>query len=400
MTFPRIQIGWPQRLAALLLLLFLGQCLWVINHQELSTTDYRFARCGREMWERPSPLAGYFTTCGNLNGDGTFAYRVAGFPLTAQRLTLPAIDHFRAPENRLYPGGSLNGSTWEARHQLTSVIYLIHLPFVIFAIWLGGGVWWVSRRLFGNEGGFLALGLYCFCPAVVHMAVTPNNDVLAMWGLYGLIYAAMGVAHAMQGPRSKWRPRIVLLTIALGLTAAAHLLAAILGFIAALIFMLYLADRRRSYVMQILIFSAIGALVILFAFYGFRLAPFSYVFTGSAARFWFSLIAPRSFATSMLNFPIMVATGVCAVLYLAVRRSRYFGNTAPLLVLLALAPIVTTQTVSSPWLWALPFLFTFIGGVFSDALETGYRKLFLVLTGAVLVAQAMDCLIALPLLVR
>ena len=170
MTFPRIQIGRPQRLAALLLLLFLGECLWVIGHQELSTTDYRFARCGREMWERPSPLAGYFTTCGNLNGDGTFAYRVAGLPLTLERLALLTADHFRAPANRLYPGGSLNGSTWEARHQLASVIYLIHLPFVLFALWLGAGLWWVARRLFGNEGAFLALGLYCFCPAVVRMA--------------------------------------------------------------------------------------------------------------------------------------------------------------------------------------------------------------------------------------
>jgi hypothetical protein len=400
MTFPRIRIGPPQRLAALLLLLFLGQCLWVISHQELSTTDYRFARCGREMWERPSPLAGYFTTCGNLNGDGTFAYRVAGFPLTAQRLTLLAIDHFRAPDDRLYPGGSLNGSTWEARHQLASVIYLIHLPFVLFAIWLGGGVWWVARRLFGNEGGFLALGLYCFCPEVVRMAVTPNNDVLAMWGLYGLIYAAMGVAHAMQGPRHKWRPRIALLTIALGFTAAAHVLAALLGLLAALIFMLYLAEYRRSYVMQILVFSTLGALFILFSFYGFHLPPFSYVFTGGAARFWFSLIPLRSFVTNLINFPILVATGVSAVIYLASRRSRYFGNTAPLLMLIALAPIVTTQTVSAPWLWALPFLFTFVGGVFADVLETRYRKLFLVLTGGVLVAQAMESLIALPLLAR
>jgi len=400
MTFPRIQIGRPQRLAALLLLLFLGQCLWVIGHQELSTTDYRFARCGREMWERPSPLAGYFTTCGNLNGDGTFAYRVAGFPLTAQRLVLLAVDHFRAPANRLYSGGSLNGSTWEARHQLASVIYLIHLPFVLFAVWLGAGLWWVARRLFGNEGGFLALGLYCFCPTMVRLAVTPSNDLLAMWGLYGLIYTAIGVAHAMQGPRRKWRPRIVLLTLALGLTAAAHLLAAILGFLAALAFMLYLAERGRGYVLQILTFSAAGALVILLAFYGFHLAAFSYVFTGGSARFWFSLNPLRGFVLSALNFPIVVAAAVALVLYLAVRRSRYFGNTAPLLIVLALATLVTTQTVSAPWLWALPFLFTFLGGVFADALETRYRKLFLVLTGAVLAAQAMECLTALPLLAR
>jgi hypothetical protein len=399
MTFPRIHIGGPQRLAALLLLIFFGECLWVIGHQQLTTDDYRFARCGREMWERPSPIAGYFTTCGNLNGDGTFAYRVAGFPLTVQRLTLLAADHFRAPANRLYPGGTLNGSTWEARHQLASVKYLMHVPFALFAVWLGAGLWWVARRLFGNEGGFLALGLYSFCPAVIRLAVTPNNDVLAMWGLYGLVYTAIGVAHAMQGPRKKWRPRIALLTLALGLTAAAHLFAAILGLLAALIFMLYVCEYRRRYVMQIVIFSTIGALVILFGFYGFNLAAFSYVFTGGAARFWFSFDALRNF-TTMANVPILNATAVALLLYLTVRRSRYFGNTAPLLMTLALATLITTQAFTAPWLWALPFLFTFIGGVFADALETRYRKLFLLLSGAILFAQAMVCVIALPRLAR
>lgn len=391
-------MGRPQRLAALLLLLFLGECLWTIHHQELSTSDYRFARCGREMWEAPSMLAGYFTTCGNLNGDGTFAYRVAGLPLTAERLALLATDHFRAPQNRLYPGGSLNGSTWESRHQLGSVVYLIHLPFVAFAIWLGGGLWWVARRLFGNEGGFLALGLYCFCPAIVRFSVRPNNDLLAMWGLYGLVYTAIGVAHALQGPRRKWKPRIALLTLSLGLTAAAHLLAAMIGFTAALIFMLYVAERGRPYVMQILVYAGMGALVILFAFYGFHAAAFSYVFTGGGARFWFSLEGPRRFLADPANLPIVTAASVSLVLWLATRRSRYFGNTAPLLMVLGLATIVTTQTATAPWLWTLPFLFTFIGGVFADVLETRYRKLFLVLTGATLVGQAVACVTALPVI--
>ena len=34
-------------------------------------------------------------------------YRLAGFPLTAQRLVLLGVDHFRKPENRLYAQGSL-----------------------------------------------------------------------------------------------------------------------------------------------------------------------------------------------------------------------------------------------------------------------------------------------------
>lgn len=400
MKLPTIQIGRPQRLAALLLLCFLAQCFWVVSHQQLSPQDYRYARCGREMWEKPSPLAGYFTSCGNLNGDGTFAYRVAGFPLTAQRLVLLAADKLRSPENRVYAAGSLNGTTWEARHELGSVTWLMHLPFVFFAVWLGAGLWWVARRLFGNEGGFFALGLYCFCPAIVRSAVTPNNDVLAMWGLYGLVYTAIGVAHAMQGPRQKWRPRIVLLTLALGLSAAAHLLAAMIGFLAALVLMLYLAERRRSYVMQILIFSALGALVVVFACYSFRLSPFSYVFTGGAGRFWFSLDGPRAFFTSVANLPILAALAVASMLYLGVRRCRYFGNTTPLVMALLLFPLVTTQVFTAPWLWALPFLFTFIGGVFADALETRYRKMFLTLTGSVLVTQAFVCLSLLPSLVR
>jgi len=396
LKLPPFKVGWPQRLAALLLVLFLAQCTWVISRQQLSSDDYRYARCGREMWERPSPLAGYFTSCGNLNGDGTFAYRVAGFPLTAQRIVLLAADKFRNPENRLYASTSLNGSTWEARHELTNIKYLLHLPFVFFALWLGAGLWWVARRLFGNEGGFFALGLYCFSPEIVRYSVAPNNDVLAMWGIYGLVYTAIGVAHAMQGPRRKWRPRIVLLTLALGLTAAAHLLAAMIGFLAAVILMMYLAERRRSYVMQILIFSALGALFVVFASYAFRLQPFSYIFTGGSARFWFSLQAVRGFFTDPTNAPTLIALAVAAMLYLGVRRCRYFGNTAPLIMAAAFFPIVTTQTVTRPWLWALPFLFTFLGGVFADVLESRYRKLFLALAGFILVTQAALCLSLLP----
>ncbi|MDE3104458.1 MAG: hypothetical protein KGK08_04720 [Acidobacteriota bacterium] len=390
------QIGRPQQLAALLLLLLLGQCLWVVGHQQLSTRDYRYAQCGREMWERPSPLAGYFTTCGNLNGDGTFAYRLAGLPLTTQRLVLLGVDKLRKPENRLYAEGTLNGTTWEARHEIGSVVYLMHLPFVVFAVWLGAGLWWVARRLFGNEGGFLALGLYTFCPAVVHFAVIPNNEVLAMWGIYGLVYTAIGMAHALQGPRHKWRPRFVLLLAALGLTAAAHLLAAMLGFLAGAIFMFYLAERRRSYVMQILIFAALGSLFVLFAFFSFRLASFSYVFTGGGARSWFSLDGPRFFFGNVAEGPITVALVVALVLWLVTRRSRYFGNTAPLLTAAALLPWQTTQVYSAPWLWSLPFLFTFIGGVFADVLETRQRRLFLLLAGTILLAQATFCILALP----
>jgi hypothetical protein len=401
-------IGRAQRVAALLLLVLFGECLWTIGHQSLDAMDYRYAGCGREMWESPSVLQGYFTTCGNLNGDGTFAYRLAGLPLTLQRVVLLSMDHFRKPANRVYANGSLNGTTWEARHEIGYVKYLMRVPFVLFAVWLGGGLWWVCRRLFGAEGGAFALALYVFCPAIVRYSTRPNNEILAMWGLYGLVYTAMGVAHALQGPRSKWKPRIILLTVALGLTAAAHLLAAMVGFAAGMVFFFYLADRRRAYVAQIMIYAALGALAIVFASFSFRISAFLYVFSGGSGRFWFSMDAVRRFATQPENAGIVIAALVSGVIYVTSRRSRYFGNTAPLLMLLGLFPLYTTQVVSAPWVWALPFLFTFIGGVFADALERPavqagvsvtparrrQRKMFVLLTGGVVATQAVLCWVA------
>src|SRR5271167_3343989 len=117
----------PQRIAAGLLALFLIQGFWVVSHQTLSDRDYQYARCGRETWEKPSPLAGYYTTCGNIH-DGILAYRVAGLPLTLDLLVQRGFDHFRKPEDRVVQGSSPEGgaelSVWELRHQMTHVLLL------------------------------------------------------------------------------------------------------------------------------------------------------------------------------------------------------------------------------------------------------------------------------------
>jgi hypothetical protein len=388
MTLPRIRLRRPQQIAAVLLLLLLGECLWIVSHQTLTEQDYNYARCGREMWERPSPLAGYFTTCGNMQ-DGTFAYRVAGLPLTLDRIASELADKFRKPENRMYTGESSDTSTWEMRHELRSVVLLEHLPFVLFAIWLGGGLWWVTRRLFGNEGGFLALAFYCVCPAVLRAATTPNNDILAAWGLYGTIYTAIGVAHAMQGPRRKWRPRIILLMVALGLTASASIAAGIFGLLASIVLMLYLAEDRRGQVIQVLGLALAGALAIVFASYAFSLNAFGYLLRGGGARIWFSLLPARLALLNFSNASLLIALGVALLLYPSSRRSRYFGNTVPFVLALLLLPLVTTQVVTRPWFWALPFVFTFLGGVWADALETHWRKAYLALGGAALLTQAL-----------
>ena len=374
----------PQQIAAVLLLLLLVQCLWVIRHSELSETDYQFARCGREMWEKPSPLAGYFTSCGNIH-DGTLAYRAAGLPLTLQRI---------------FAGQASSTSTWEMRHEVSYVNVLLRLPFVFAALALGACLWWVTRRLYGNTGGYVALTLYCFAPPIVQAATAPNNEIWAAFGLFSGVYTAMGVSHALQGPRRKWRPRIVLLTVILGFTAAAHMSAFLLALLFTVAFMAYLAEGKRAYLPTLLIVWVLGALFILFASYAFRPDAFSYVFRSESAKLGLSLEPARAFFTTLTNAGISIAAAGAAGLYLVMRRSRYFGNTAPLIVAVLLFVLITTGVKSQMWLWALPFLLAFVGGVYADILETRYRRWFLWITGGLLLAQAALCIAGLPLLVR
>src|ERR1035441_4312508 len=183
----RFHFNQPQRIAAGLLAVFLLQGLWLTGHQALTDRDYQYARCGREMWERPLQLAGYFTSCGNIH-DGILAYRLAGLPLTLNLLAERGLDRFRKPEDKVVQT-DCEVSAWELRHQLRYTLLLLRLPFLVAGCMLGAGLWWVTRRLYGNLGGYTALGLYCFSPAVLRACVAPNPEVLAALGVYGGVFA-------------------------------------------------------------------------------------------------------------------------------------------------------------------------------------------------------------------
>jgi len=390
----RFRFNLPQRIAAGLLTLFMLQGLWLIGHQTLTDRDYQYARCGREMWERPSPLAGYFTTCGNIH-DGVLAYRLAGLPLTLNLEFERVLDRFRKPEDRVVQQTgefrSSDLSTWELRHQLTHVLLLVRLPFLLAGAMLGGGLWWVTRRLYGNLGGYTALTLYCFSPAVLRACAAPNAEVLAALGVYGGVYTCIGVAHAMQGPRRKWRPRIVLLTVLFGVAAASHIAALPMVALLGLVAMLWVAEGRRSQVLPVVLISVAGAVALVFACYGFSPDAFSYVFRSAAGMAWVSMDPARRFFSTIANAGVTVASGAAAVLYLGLGKSRYFGNTAPLLCFLAFVTLVMTGTPGSPWLWSLPFLLTFVGGVFADAYEGPRGRLAMAAAGAILALQAGLC---------
>jgi hypothetical protein len=389
----RFRFNLPQRIAAGFLALFLAQGLWVASNQTLTDRDYQYARCGRETWERPSAVPGYYTTCGNIH-DGILGYRLAGLPLTANFIVQRGLDTFRSPENKVVQTSG-EVSSWELRHQMTHVLLLLRLPFLLAGCALGGCIWWVARRLYGNWGGYTALALYCFCPAVLRACLTPSTEVLAALGVYGGVYTCIGVAHAMQGPRRKWRPRILLLTAVFGLAAAAHIAALPVAALLGLALMLWVAEGHRSQALPVVMAASIGAMVLLFACYGFSPDAFSYVFRSSAGFLWFSLDPGTRFFATLDNVGIALAAGAALMFYVTLRKAQYFGNTAPLLCTLVCMTLVMTGAPGSPWLWGAPFLFTFTGGVFADAYGSPRGRLALTAAGVAVTLQAVFCVLSL-----
>ncbi len=387
----RFHFNLPQRIAAGLLAVFLLQCFWLTGHQRLSERDYHYADCGRRSWEQPAQFAAGSTPCGSVP-DGILAYRVAGLPLTLDLLAQRGLDRFRNPEERVVQTeGWL--STWELRHQLSHTLLLLRLPFLAVGCMLGAGLWWVTRRLYGNLGGYTALTLYCFSPAVLQACVTPNPELLATLGVYGGVYTCIGVAHAMQGPRRKWRPRILLLTAAFGLAAAAHIAALAVLAVLGLAAMLWIAEGRRSLIAPIILIASAGALAFLFASNGFSLVAFSGFFRSPTATLGLSLDPAIHFFSAWSNAGVTLAAAAALLLYLSARRSRYFGNSVPLICAVALLPLVLN---GSPWLWALPFLLTLIAGVFADAYESPKGRWAMGAAAAILLLQAVVCLLSLP----
>ena len=250
----RFRFNLPQRIAAALLALFLLQGFWLISRQTLTDSDYQYARCGRETWEKPSPLAGYYTSCGNIH-DGILAYRLAGLPLTlnllarARTRSLSQAQKIASCNNT---GSEL--STWELRHQMTHILLLLRLPFLFAGFVLGGCIWWVTRRLYGNLGGYTALALYASRPPCSRPASRPTLTFSPRWAFMAACTPASAWPTPCRDRRRKvasaHRPphRIF------GVAAAAHIVApSRLRPCSASLAMLWVAEGHRSQALPVVL---------------------------------------------------------------------------------------------------------------------------------------------------
>jgi hypothetical protein len=392
--FVRERFGRPQVLAALFLLVFLAQCIWLVRRADQDRAldpgqIYRVER-GRALWRnccdapRYSPLASPAST-----------------KATQLLPEAAAFDAHRSPLWYLIAAAPL---LWPWAHPQTARDLQLWMaaPYLAFGLLLGASLWYVSRRLFGNAGGYVALALYCFSPVVIRASTlwSAEPETGAAWGAFGAIFTAIAVAHTLYAPREvilwNWR-RIVLLGLSLALAVGSQFSLTVVV-PAALAFMLYLAPARRMAAAGIWAVACGIGLLLLYAAYFFHAHAF---WQGiQHASFldisWKAYAMPQAYHQVLGQLgqsspALVVALPVALITYFSWPRARYFGNTAPLL-LSVLFLALAVGTPHYPGLgfqfMAVPFLFVFTAGLAADLLETRQRQIALASVWGLLLANA------------
>jgi len=366
--FTRERFGTPQFIAGLLLLCFVAQCIWLMHvHPIVGGEAFRIQQGLAQLQEGRIEVTD--------QDRSALYYVMSATPLLFY--------HGATDPTSLDPWRLLARSTW-----------------LLLGIFVGASVWYVARRLYGNTGGYVALLLYCFSPVMISHAAgyDPQPETAAMWGSFGVVFTAIAVSHTLYAPRHvlwNWK-RILLLALSLVLAVGSQFSLIVLVPMA-LAFLLYLAPGRRAAALAIFAVSCILAFAIWSASYSF-----SWGAIGEAlrhARFWpeagealgmsfvYAGLAQLVVRTSPA---LVVLIPLALIAYAAWPRTRYFGNTAPLLVVLLLV-VLGLMTPHEPGrtmlLVAMPILFVFVAGVIADLAETKYRQLVIGLVAGLLGAH-------------
>lgn len=392
--FSRERFGTPQILAGILLLIFVGECAWLVAHEygSIATTEDEFVRIeeGLGQW-RGMGLAGTPAIKSPLKpGSANDLYDSNHSPLWYLIAAAPVAIFHVSPD----------GAAW---------LWLTRAPYILFGALLGASLWYVSRRLYGNAGGFIALGLYCFSPAVIRgsalWAASPNSG--GAWGTFGAVFTAIAVSHTLYAPREvvlwNWR-RIVLLGVSLALAIGSHF-ALVIVLPVLLAFMLYVAAERKGAALVIFVAACGVAFLLLFAAYFFH--PTAFLAGLRHARFLNSTWRSATMSGAYLQLlreitesgPVLVLLVPAALgVFIAWRRTCYFGNTAPLIVaalFLVLRVFAPHESGSIFSLSAVVFLFVFVAGIAADLLETKARELLAAVFVGLIAANAFWDLLAL-----
>jgi len=197
--------------------------------------------------------------------------------------------------------------------------------------------------------------------------------------------------------RPSVRRRIALLALSLALAVGSQFSLIILLPLT-LIFMWWVAPARRGAAFAIWAVAVVLATLQLWAAYGFHsLAMWqglrnANLFAFSGQAFVNSGVYRQVVAVIAKSSPaLMIALPASLAIYIGWGRSRYFGNTAPLLV----AVLFLVLGMANPhfpgagfYLVAVVFLFVFVAGIAVDLLETRHRPVVLASVIGLLSASA------------
>jgi hypothetical protein len=404
-----MSVNRTKEFAGVLLLIFLAQCLWLI-HAELRS-DFGCYPAG--TMERQTRVMEGLRQWRGKGIAGTPANIPAGTPMpegNSAAQDLRAYDAYHSPLWYLIAAAPVAlGPAPDTPEREKLWLWLTRAPYLIFGVLLGASLWYVTRRLYGNPGGVIALVLYCFSPGIIQSSseVCRDSEMGAAWGAFGAVFTAIALAHTLYAPREvvlwNWR-RITLLAISLALAVGSQFSLIILVPVT-LGFLLYLAPQRRMAAAAIWIAACAGAGILFAAGYFFHL---QILWQGLPAARLVDL-APAALTMSenysAVASHIVKASPLLAVLapmallgYALWRRARYFGNTAPLLIAalcLALGLAAPAFPGQGFVLVAMPFLFAFVAGVFADLLETRFAVWARILLTAALSGYALWNLVAL-----
>ena len=268
--------------------------------------------------------------------------------------------------------------------RLNEYRFLIRLPFLAAGLLLGASLWYVARRLYGIFGGYIALALYCFSPMVITRSSQVQPDIVGAWGAFGLVFTAIAAAHTLYAPRDvifwNWK-RIVLMGFSIALCVGSQWSLWIV-LIPALAYLLWVGHVRPAAALAIFCTGCAVGVLLLFVIASFRPAEFAQALRSAN---WIEFSPAEVSAKSVLSllgiFFLQNGLGTVILLLLSLvtfvawKRARYFGNTAPLLVaaMLVFAGLAMQHFAGVVFLFvALPFLMLFMAGVSADLLETKY----------------------------
>jgi hypothetical protein len=402
--FTRERFGKPQFLAALLLLVFLAQCVWLASRgardPRLDPAEKSRSVRGLAFWHDQAPAVAFFNSrrtapesrpdleSGNLGEPDPYHsrlyYLIASTPLL------------------LWPGPMASNSE-------LSWFWLARVQYLCCGVLLGASLWYVGRRLYGNAGGYVVLALYCFSPGMIRSSALwlSPPELGAVWGAFGAVFTAIAVAHTLYAPREvvlwNWR-RIVLLAVSLALGVGSQFSLVILIPIV-LAILLYLAPARRRPALVIWVAASLLACALLFASYFFHPRAFWQALAEASffGETWQALAMSAAYQQLLAQLgqtcpALLIAFPAALVVYLAWPRARYFGNTAPLMNAL-LFLILGLATPHYPGLGfrlvAVPFLLVFVSGIAADLLETRQHAIVLASIAGLLAAQAIFSLMEL-----